>query len=85
MEGCGLIKINIMERPNRKKYYGKSYNTLIADLELYIDYLEAKIEQSSITAVVQVCDCVIPKPIDAYHPIDKEICRDCNGKIANDS
>jgi hypothetical protein len=30
---------------------------------------------------VQGCDCVIPKPIDAYDPIDKTICRDCGGKI----
>lgn len=27
------------------------------------------------------CDCEIPKPIDAYHPIDKHICKDCNSKI----
>jgi len=31
-----------------------------------------------------ICDCVIPKPIDAYHPIDKNICRDCNCKINAD-
>lgn len=28
-----------------------------------------------------VCDCQIPKPIDAYHDKDKHICRDCNGTI----
>jgi hypothetical protein len=28
-----------------------------------------------------VCDCVIPKPKDPYHYIDKKICRDCNETI----
>lgn len=30
-----------------------------------------------------VCDCVIPKPKDAYDEPDKYYCRDCNGRIAN--
>jgi len=29
----------------------------------------------------KLCDCEIPKPIDAYHPIDKNICKDCNLNI----
>ena len=28
-----------------------------------------------------VCDCVIPKPKDPYHELDRKICRDCNGNI----
>lgn len=28
-----------------------------------------------------VCDCVIPKPKDPYHDLDRKICRDCNGNI----
>jgi hypothetical protein len=31
-----------------------------------------------------VCDCVIPKPKDAYHELDSKICRDCNGNIKQD-
>jgi hypothetical protein len=30
---------------------------------------------------VAVCDCVIPKPKDPYHDLDRKICRDCNGNI----
>ena len=30
----------------------------------------------------ELCDCEIPKPIDAYHPEYKNICRDCKCKIA---
>lgn len=30
-----------------------------------------------------ICDCEIPKPKDAYHELDKNICRDCNGEIKN--
>jgi hypothetical protein len=30
----------------------------------------------------ELCDCEIPKPIDAYHPIDKNVCKDCNCNIA---
>lgn len=33
------------------------------------------------SVIRSVCDCQIPKPIDAYHPIDRHICRDCNGTI----
>lgn len=30
----------------------------------------------------ELCDCEIPKPVDAYHPVDKNVCKDCNCKIA---
>lgn len=30
----------------------------------------------------QLCECEIPKPIDSYDSIDKNICRDCKCIIA---
>lgn len=36
-----------------------------------------------ISNVLLVCDCVIPKPKDAYDEPDKYYCRDCNGRISN--
>ena len=30
----------------------------------------------------KLCDCEIPKPIDPYDSIDKNICRDCKCVIA---
>lgn len=32
----------------------------------------------------QTCNCVIPKPKDPYHNLDRNICRDCNGNIKQD-
>jgi hypothetical protein len=54
-------------------------------IEFAMDYHQKQLELTAVGCQREqlVCDCVIPKPIDAYHPIDKEICRDCNGKIAN--
>ena len=44
----------------------------------------SKIQQAInyIPCCTGLCDCEIPKPIDAYHPEDKNICRDCKCKIA---
>jgi len=30
---------------------------------------------------MEVCDCEIPKPIDPFHEIDKQVCKDCSGFI----
>lgn len=30
---------------------------------------------------MEVCDCEIPKPIDPFHDIDKQVCKDCSGFI----
>jgi hypothetical protein len=48
-----------MKRPNRKDYIKKaSIIQLLADLEIYIDYLEAENKQLTLTDVVDtsVCD-----------------------------
>ena len=43
-----------MKRPNRKHYINKDTKTqLIADQELYIDYLEAEIKKLRIDGVIQ--------------------------------
>ena len=65
---------------NEKRDYQYSVN----DLKNVITevYKNAKALQLQQTGVIKsVCDCQIPKPIDAYHPIDKHICRDCNQTI----
>ena len=56
------------------------------DLDNYKDWLEFQLsearKQLSLFGVIgSVCDCVIPKPKDPYHDLDRKICRDCNGNI----
>ena len=48
------------------------------------EYIANKLKEAiSVTrCCTELCDCEIPKPIDAYHPEDKNICRDCKCKIA---
>lgn len=36
------------------------------------------LNQSPVVGDGEKCDCVIPKPKDPYHELDKSICRDCN-------
>jgi hypothetical protein len=48
--------------------------------ESFLNGLKAAINYSQ--CCTELCDCEIPKPIDAYHPEDKNICRDCKCKIA---
>lgn len=50
---------------------------LVVDLEAVLSILD---DVKSISNPI-ICDCVIPKPLDAYDNLDKHICRDCNGNI----
>lgn len=34
-----------------------------------------------ITNEMEVCDCEIPKPIDPFDEMDKQVCKDCSGYI----
>tara|TARA_R100001377_G_scaffold80548_1_gene59530 strand:+ start:1745 stop:1963 length:219 start_codon:yes stop_codon:yes gene_type:complete len=47
-----------MKRPNRKDYIKKaSIIQLLADLEIYIDYLEAQAKQLILSGVVSTSKC----------------------------
>jgi hypothetical protein len=54
-------------------------------LDLNIGYITVKVAKRKILrlfdVIGSVCDCVIPKPKDPYHDIDRKICRDCSGNI----
>lgn len=57
---------------NRKELFESAYSkNLGSDIEPYFN-------------TKTICDCVIPKPIDAYDSVDKHICKDCNGVIYED-
>ena len=61
---------------------GEELQVLIWDLEAFCEKnLLPKPVLQQCSVIRSVCDCQIPKPIDAYHPIDKHICRDCNSTI----
>lgn len=57
--------------------------SIASDLrEGYMNTNEAKEHLLRLFGVIgSVCDCVIPKPKDPYHDLDRKICRDCNGNI----
>lgn len=57
--------------------------SIASDLrEGYMNTNEAKEHLLRLFGVIgSVCDCVIPKPKDPYHDLDRKICRDCNGII----
>ena len=69
-----LIQVGQMLERGELEYSGAEIDTKYY-LEQYVALRQPPVSGS-------VCDCQIPKPIDAYHPIDKHICRDCNRKIA---
>ena len=57
--------------------------SIASDLrEGYMTANEAKEHLLRLFGVIgSVCNCVIPKPKDPYHDLDRKICRDCNGAI----
>lgn len=50
----------------------------------YVFDQQIEVKQLFITDVVSTlfCDCEIPKPIDPFDVVDKNICSDCNEIIA---
>ena len=69
-----------------KKAEDKVNSTMLSNIrktEINLILLEIQKEAINYTrCCTELCDCEIPKPIDAYHPEDKNICRDCKCKIA---
>lgn len=65
----------------------KEILSIASDLrEGYMTTNEAKEHLLRLFGVIDsVCDCVIPKPKDPYHELDKNICRECNGNIKQEA
>jgi uncharacterized Zn finger protein (UPF0148 family) len=71
-----------MKRPNRKDYINKATKVqLIADQELYIDYLESKIKQLMLGGVVGRSEQLCPKckslNVEMDYGLGEIYCHDC--------
>ena len=58
--------------------YRDFYNDI---MEMYGSEVNKLIIPCVISNEMEVCDCEIPKPIDPFHEIDKQVCKDCSGLI----
>ena len=65
-----------------KNYFGlkidcqRDIQTIYQALEDYARALQL-MQTDVVGQSEELCDCEIPKPIDPYDSIDKNICRDC--------